>query len=108
MIARAMIKVPKWPQYTSSYSTYNTYLSLNSIFSVIFAEKCSFGQPFWILCPRKKNAQHLQSGIHQIWIQHIQIDKKQQKNIIYYEKQGHTIISITPSLDYFYDIYIQG
>ena len=48
----------------------------------------------------EKNAQHLQSGIHQIWIQHIQIDKKQQKNIIYYEKQGHTIISITPSLDY--------
>ena len=47
----------------------------------------------------EKNAQHLQSGIHQIWIQHIQIDKKQQKNIIYYEKQGHTIISITPSLD---------
>ena len=49
---------------------------------------------FWAL---EKNAQHIQSGIHWILIQHIEIDQKQQKNFIYIEKQGPT----PSSPDYF-------
>ena len=36
----------------------------------------------------EENAQPLQIGIHQNWIQHLLAVRKQQKNIIYVEKQG--------------------
>jgi len=44
----------------------------------------------------EKNAQHLQSSIRRIWTQHTLVDRKQQKSIIYVEKQG----CVTSSPDY--------
>ena len=49
-----------------------------------------FWRPYWISFHRK-NAQQLQIGIRLIWTQHILIDQKQQRNIIYVEKQGTSL-----------------
>jgi len=40
-----------------------------------------FCRPSWISCHTKENAQHLQVGIHQNWIQHILVDRKQPKTL---------------------------
>ena len=44
-----------------------------------------------------KNAHGLTSGTQQIWNQHLRIDKKPSKNVVYVEKQGGS----SPILDYF-------
>ena len=43
-----------------------------------------------------KNAHGLTSGTQRIWNQHLHIDKKPSKNVVYVEKQGGS----SPILDY--------
>ena len=43
-----------------------------------------------------KNAHGLTSGTQRIWNQHLHIDKKTSKNVVYVEKQGGS----SPILDY--------
>jgi len=68
---------------------------LSAIVLMLLKKDYILRRPSWISCHRK-NAQHLQVGIHRISTQHILTDKKEQKNIIYVEKQG----PVASSLDY--------
>ena len=47
-----------------------------------------------------KNAHGLTSGTRRIWNQHLHIDQKPSKNSVYVEKQGYSVNSMGPILDY--------
>ena len=47
-----------------------------------------------------KNAHGLTSGTQRIWNQHLHIDQKPSKNVLYVEKQGYCVHSMELILDY--------
>ena len=47
-----------------------------------------------------KNAHALTSGTQRIWNQYLHIDQKPSKNVLYVEKQGYSVHSMGPILDY--------